>query len=211
MTYKSSWDAVTTDSAGAALPAGTVLEYVYNDSWGNAYTGPMLETPDFADPPDGTNISASLIARSLGFVDSDPGAAMLFVNRPPVWTPIPDQTVAVDGSITLDLASYVSDRGEPLASYTAFSTDSEISVSRSGSSVTVMGVTETGILRVTVEVSATDVHGASVPSEFEVLVTAMVVVGTIPTVTTASPFIEPGQVRTFDLREYAADMETAEC
>ena len=38
----------------------------------------------------------------------------------------------------------------------------------------------------------------------------MVVVGTIPTVTTASPFIEPGQVRTFNLRQYAADTETAD-
>ena len=174
MTYRALWGAVRATLAGEALPDDVPVEYIYNDSLANTYIGPDLATPDFPEPPDGTTIAATIRARPASgsaYTRSGEGSASLFVNRPPVWSPIPDQTVAAGESIEVDLSEYVTDRGQLFSSYEAFEESPNISVSRNGAIVTVNGISVTGVLMAEVEVGATDLHGATVPSSFNVSVT----------------------------------------
>ena len=210
MTYRASWDALGFNAAGNALPPDVVPEYVYNDSRGNMYVGLLLQTPSFAEPPDCTTVTATVRARASGYAQSDAATRQLLVNRPPVWSSIPDQTVEVGGSFTLDLADYVTDRAGPLASYVAYTNDSEVTVTRTGSEVRVDGESDTGVTTVTVTVGATDTCGLQVLSSFEVAVTDAVVVGSFPTFTAASRFIDAGDTEAYDLRNYSADAETSD-
>ena len=120
--------------------------------------------------------SGALVLGGEVALASDPAWGVLkggVVDPPRVSAAIPDQTVATEGIVTVDLAEYFSD-GEPLA-FSAMSSDEEVvGATVMGSVLTLTAVADG---RATVTVVARDVDGRLAMQRLEVVVSASGVAG----------------------------------